>query len=416
MKFKTFMQCATVCAFASLLVACGNGSSASKSSSNAVEIEFFSQKPEMKDTLQDIVDDFEKENPDIQVKFTNVPDAGTVLKTRMANNEAPDVVNIYPQNADFKEYAADGRFLELTDDAGLSNLKEGAAVTYAVNDKIYSLPLNANAYGIYYNKDKFKELGLEVPKTYAEFKKLVETIKKDGSAAPFALSLNDPWSLNGYHQLAWITVAGGFDGAEDLLIRSGKGAIDGNAQTTKDVVDRLKLLSENGQKGFAGAKYADAVAAFASGDALMMPQGTWAAAVINQQKPDFEYGMFAFPTEDGKAYTVGAADMALSISAESKHPKEAAKFLAYLSSPKVFQKYYDVDGSPTAVNGVDTEGKFQETAGVTKLAFTEFHPVWLQSEWQSEDEFWNITVETVKNPDAATLAKSLNAFFDPMKK
>ncbi len=412
MKIKSFLKGATVLAFASFLVACGNGSK----SSDAVEIEFFSQKPEMQSTLQEIVKDFEKENPDIQVKFTNVPDAGTVLKTRMANNEAPDVINIYPQNADFKEYAADGRFVEITDDAGLAHLKDGAAETYAVDGKNYSLPLNANAYGIYYNIDKFKELGLEVPTTYSEFKDLVAAINADGSAAPFALSLNDSWSLNGYHQLAWITVAGGFDGAEDLLIRSAKGAIDAEAQTTSDVLDCLSLLTDNGQKGYVGAKYADAVAAFADGKALMMPQGTWAAAVINQQEPDFEYGMFAFPTETGEAYTVGAADMALSISSESKHPEEAAKFLNYLSSPAVFQKYYDVDGSPSAVDGIDTEGKFQETAGVTELAFTEFHPVWLQSEWESEDGFWNVTVEVVKKPEATKLAKDLNDFFDPMKK
>lgn len=410
MKFKTALKCATVVAFASFLAACGSGQS------STTQIEFFSQKPEMKATLEEIVKDFEKENPDIDVKFTSVPDPGTVLKTRMANNEAPDIINIYPQNADFKEYAADGRFLELDDAAGLSNLKEGAAETYAVDGKLYSLPLNANAYGIYYNKDKFKELGLEVPKTYAEFKELVAKVKADGSIAPFALSLGDAWSLNGYHQLAWITVAGGFDGAEDKLIRSAKGAISATDPDTVAVLERLQLLTDNGQKGFTGAKYADAVAAFAKGEALMMPQGTWAATVVNQQEPDFEYGMFAFPTEDGKAYTVGAADMALSISKDSKYPEEAKKFLKYLSSKEVFQKYYDVDGSPTAVEGVDTEGKFQETAGVTELAFTEFHPVWLQSEWESEDEFWNITVETIKKPDAAEFAKDLNAFFDPMKK
>ncbi len=411
MKIKKFLKGAAVCAVAALLAACG-----SSSGSDTVEIEFFSQKPEMQQTLQEIITDFEKENPEITIKFTNVPDPGTVLKTRMANKEAPDVINIYPQNADFKTYAADGRFLELTDDAGLSHLKEGAAETYAVEDKVYSLPLTANAYGIFYNKDKFKELGLEVPETYAEFEALVKEIKKEGSATPFALSLGDSWSLNGYHQLSWITVAGGFDGAEDLLIRSDTGAIDATAQTTKDVLQRLALLTDNGQKGANGALYADAVAAFAKGDALMMPQGTWAATVINQQDPDFDYGMFAFPgDEEGGEYTVGAADMALSISADTEHPKEAQKFLDYLSRPDVIQKYYDVDGSPTAVEGVDTKGKFEETAGVTQYAFTEKHAVWLQSEWDSEDEFWNITVETVKKPEVTELAKDLNAFFDPMK-
>ncbi len=70
------------------------------------------------------------------------------------------------------------------------------------------------------------------------------------------------------------------------------------------------------------------------------------------------------------------------------------------------QKYYDVDGSPTSVEGVDTEGKFEETAGVTQYAFTDKHVVWLQSEWESEEEFWNITVEMVKNPNSAELVKN----------
>lgn len=69
--------------------------------------------------------------------------------------------------------------------------------------------------------------------------------------------MNDAWSLNGYHQLAWVTVAGGFDEAEDILIRSAKGAIQDDA-TTKAVLERLELLTDNGQKGATGALYADA--------------------------------------------------------------------------------------------------------------------------------------------------------------
>ncbi|HEP1810948.1 TPA: extracellular solute-binding protein [Streptococcus suis] len=411
MKMKTFLKCASVCAFASFLVACGNASSSDK-----VEIEYFSQKPEMQATLQEIIDDFEKENPTIDVKFSNVPDAGTVLKTRMANNEAPDVINIYPQNADFKAYAADGRFLEIGDDAGFSHLKDGAVTPYLVNEKNYTLPLTANAYGIYYNKDKFKELGLEVPTTYAEFVALVDKIKADGSAAPFALSLNDAWSLNGYHQLAWVTVAGGFDGAEDILIRSAKGAIQDDA-TTKAVLERLQLLTDNGQKGATGALYADAVAAFADGKALMMPQGSWAAAVINQQNADLDYGIFAFPGEkEGDDVTIGGADLALSISAKTEHPEEAKKFLAYMSSKEVMQKYYDVDGSPTSVEGVETEGKFPEIEGVAQYAFTDKQIAWLHKEWTSQNDFWTIAVETIKDPKADKLANELNAFFDPMKK
>lgn len=410
MNIKTVLKGATVCAFATFLAACG-----SASNSDYTEIEFFSQKPEMQQVLQEMITDFEEENPDIKVTFTNVPDPGTILKTRMANNEAPDVINIYPQNADFKEYAADGRFLEIDKESGLDHLKEGATTPYQVDGKNYTLPLTANAYGIYYNKDKFKELGLEVPTTYAEFEELVEKINET-DLAPFALSLSDSWSLNGYHQLAWVTVAGGFDEAEDLLIRTPIGGVKDD-DVAKAVTERLALLSGNGQKGFTGALYADAVASFAAGDALMLPQGTWAATAIRQQEPDFEYGMFAFPGDEaGGEFTIGAADLALSVSSTSEHPEAAKKLLDYLSRPEVLQTYYDVDGSPVSVEGVVTEGKFPETEGVTTYAFTDKHVVWLQSEWQSEDEFWNITVEMVKNPSSSELVSDLNAFFDPMKK
>lgn len=43
----------------------------------------FLKKKEMKGTLEEIIADFEKENPEINVKLTNVPDPGTVLKTKL---------------------------------------------------------------------------------------------------------------------------------------------------------------------------------------------------------------------------------------------------------------------------------------------------------------------------------------------
>lgn len=89
-------------------------------------LEIFNQKIEMQATLQEIVADFNAEFG-VNAEVVTVPDAGTVLRTRMANNEAPDVINVYPQNADFKQWAADNRFVDLTEEAFLSNLVDEAA-------------------------------------------------------------------------------------------------------------------------------------------------------------------------------------------------------------------------------------------------------------------------------------------------
>ena len=413
MKFKSLLKAATTVAFASVLVACGNSSS---SSSSVTEVEFFSQKPEMQATLQEIVDDYNKSQDEVKVKLTSVPDAGTVLKTRIANGEAPDVINIYPQNADFKGWAADGQFVDLTDESDiLGNLNDGAAEAYAVDSKIYNVPLTTNVSGIYYNKDAFDKLGIEVPKSLAEFQEIVKKIKDDGQT-PFAEALGDPWTVNGYAQLAWIQSAGSPQAANDYLRFSDKGAIKSD-EVTKNVAAYLDLLAGNGQSNSDGALYADTVAVFAEGKALMMANGSWALTVIKQQKPDFEVGFFPMPglTADAPVMTVGAADMAVSISADSENIDASKDFVKYLSSTEAMQKYYDVDGSPTSVKGVETEGKFEELADVAKLAFTDQQAIWLHAEWTSEETFWDANVSYIKNKDLTAYTDALNTFFDTMK-
>jgi raffinose/stachyose/melibiose transport system substrate-binding protein len=413
MKIKSFLKGATLVAFASLLVACGK----SGGNSASTEVEFFSQKPEMQATLQEIVDGYNKSQDDVKVKLTSVPDPGTVLKTRIANGEAPDVINIYPQNADFKGWASDGQFVDLTEESDiLDNLNDGAAEAYAVDSKIYNIPLTTNVSGIYYNKDAFAELGIEVPNTLEEFQAIVKKIKNDGQT-PFAEALGDSWTVNGFGQLAWIQSAGDAKEANDYLRFSDKGAITATDEVTKNVAVYLDLLAGNGQSNSDGALYADTVAAFAEGEALMMANGSWALTVINQQEPNFEVGFFPMPglTADSPAMTVGAADMAVSISANSKNVDAAKDFVNYLSSAEAMQKYYDVDGSPTSVKGVETEGKFEELADIAKLAFTDQQAVWLHSEWTSEETFWDANVSYIKSQDLNAYTKNLNTFFDTMK-
>lgn len=400
----------------SLVIAAGCSGGAD---SDQTEIEFFSQKVEMKGTLEEIIEDFEKENPDIDVKLTSVSNAGTVLKTRIAGGDIPDIVHTYPQNADFKGWAADGKFLDLSEEDFLSNLKEGAAESYAIDGSIYSLPLNSNAWGFFYNKSKFEELGLEAPKTWAEFEDVVNEIK-DAGETPFAAALttDDSWTMNGYHQLAWATTTGGFDQTQDALKNSPKDGIQVGNEDFEAVADELSLVSGNTQKNANGASYSDAVALFASGDALIFPNGIWALPVIRDQQPDFEVSMFAYPGhEAGQEMTVGAADLALSVSAAGSDAEQEAskKLLAYLTEGEVMQKYYDKDGSPTSVEAVDAEGAFEETKAVSDLVFTDKQIIWLHSEWPSEEEFWHLTVDYMNKGDKDQLANDLNAFFNGMK-
>ncbi|SDP26111.1 multiple sugar-binding protein [Streptococcus equinus] len=418
MKWRKRLITASVAALAAaaglILTACSKQDNTS--ASGKVTIEYFNQKTEMVDTLKEMIKDFEKENPKIHVKMTSVPSAGTVLKTRMLAGDAPDVINIYPQNVDFKEWAKAGYFEDMTGKSYLKNIKNNYADNYAVKGKIYSVPLSANVSGIYFNKTKFEALGLKVPETWTEFEALVKQIKADGET-PFALAGSEGWTLNGYHQLAYISVAGSGDKANDYLRFSPVNSISTKDKEVKEVLTRLDLLAGKGnqQTNWEGASYNDSVVAFATEKALMLPGGSWVLAAIKQQDPNFEISTFAFPGEKaGQEVTVGAGDLALSISSKTKHKKECEQFISYMASAKAMQKYYDVDGSPVSVEGVKEDAN-SPLAPLYQLAFTDKHYVWLGENWTSEEDFFSLTANYLLNQDANQYVSEMNAFFNPMK-
>lgn len=396
------------------LAACGKSNDTN--SDGKVTIEYFNQKKEMDAPLKEIIKDFEKANPKIHVKMTSVPDAGTVLKTRMLAGDAPDVINLYPQNMDFQEWAKAGYFYDMTGKSYLNNLKNHYANKYAINGKVYNVPLTANVSGIYYNKTKFDELGLEPPKTWDEFVALVDKIKAAGET-PFSVAGTEGWTLNGYHQLSLITITSSADKANDYLRFSKPNSISASDSILKEDAKRLDLLAAKGnqQANWKGASYNDAVVAFTSGKALMTPNGSWALAAMRQQNPKFEISTSAFPGKKaGDSATVGAGDLAMSISSKTKHLKASEKFVAYMTTAKAMQKYYDVDGSPVAVKGVK-EDKNSPFVALNKLAFTDKHYVWMAQHWTSEDDFFSATANYLMTQDRKNLADELNAFFNPMK-
>ncbi|MFV8239343.1 extracellular solute-binding protein [Aerococcus viridans] len=413
-RFKKLRYLGIASASVLALAACGN--TEETSTNGKTVIEFFNQKKEMEGTLEEIIQDFEKSHPDIDVQMTSVPDAGTVLKTRMLSGDVPDVINLYPQNIDFQEWANAGFFYDMTGQDYLDNLKNQYADKYAINGKVYNVPLTANVSGIYYNKTKFEALGLKAPETWDEFVQLVDDIRAAGET-PFAIAGTEGWTLNGYHQLSLITTTGSADAANEYLRYSQPNSISADDDILKADVAKLDLLTDEGnqQANWKGASYNDAIVAFTSEDALMTTNGSWALAAMRQQEPAFEISTFAFPGEEhGQSATVGAGDLALSIAAETENLEAAETFVAYMTTPEPMQKYYDVDGSPVAVIGVE-EDSDSPLKALNELAFTDKHYVWMAQHWTSEDDFFTATANYLVTQDIETLADELNAFFNPMK-
>ena len=112
-----------------------------------------------------------KQKPDIHVKVVDVPNAGEVIKTRMLAGDVPDVINLYPQSIELKEWAKAGYLEDLTEEPYLENIKNGYAQRFAIEDRVYSIPLTANVYGFTITKLLLRKWGFKHQKLGQNLKK-----------------------------------------------------------------------------------------------------------------------------------------------------------------------------------------------------------------------------------------------------
>ncbi|XWN53402.1 extracellular solute-binding protein [Anoxybacillus flavithermus] len=319
------------------------------SSSGKVKIEFFHYKSEAKDTFDKLIAKFEKENPNIDVVNVNPPDAETVLKTRVAKRDIPDIVAI-GANSTFAELSKAGVFVDVTNAPELDSIQP--AYIDMLRDvtgleKVYAIPYAANAVGIIYNKTIFNELGLTVPKTWDELIDVAEKVKAAGKT-PFYFTFKDAWTtLPAYNALAANTQGENFfDQLNDGKTTFQKGY--------KEATEKFVQLLEYGHKDNFGKGYADGNVAFAKGESAMYLQGIWAIPEIRKANPDIELGVFPYPATNDPENTklVSGVDLLLAISKTSKHPEEARKFVNFLLDPENAKFYLSEQNAFSAIKGI----------------------------------------------------------------
>lgn len=298
--------------------------------------------------------------------------------------------------------------MDLTGSDVLANINPQFLDGVKVNGKDYSAPLTVNAYGIFYNAGKFAELGLKVPATWAELEQTAAAIKEKG-AIPFATSFKAAWSA-GHLTEALLTNAVGYEAANGFFQdASVKAADDPGVQK---LIAQMDFIRDNSQPDAAGADYPDAVNLFATGQALMLPQGIWAVPVIEQAGMEDAYKMFPIPNEGGNGAVVGGIDYALAISASTEHPEEAKKFVKFMADQQTAQYLADNEKSPSTITGVKADAP--QTEDVTKLITEDgrYYP-WLHFNWKAGlDSSWGTETSAyliMKDKDA--LLKWINQEF-----
>lgn len=316
-----------------------------------VELEFYSLKPETVSVMEEIIADFMVENPNINITMTAVADPGTVLMTRIATNEMPDILNVYPAEDKYKAIFDDEMILELTDLPLMSNVADAMRDMARYNGKEYALPMTLSSYGIYYRTDIFEKLGINQPTTYAELLEAAKTLKDNGYDA-FALPNKDVGNIAQRLERTMGVINHNSD-EEFQKIADGELKVE-DSQTLRAFAQLCMDILPFSTADHLGLDYEGAVADLVNGKAAMMFSGTWMLSTMQASNPDIAIKLMPIPSPLTDEVSVAVnIDTSFAVSADTQHPEEALKFIEYLSRKEVAQKYYAVDGNVNMIKGVE---------------------------------------------------------------
>ncbi|RZS79702.1 carbohydrate ABC transporter substrate-binding protein (CUT1 family) [Phyllobacterium myrsinacearum] len=284
---------------------------------------------------------FTKANPDVTVNLEFVPYEGLHDKTVLAQGSGGgyDVVLfdvIWPA-----EYATNKVLLDVSDKITgdmKTGVLPGAWTTVEYQGKRYGMPWILDTKYLFYNKEILEKAGIKTPpKTWAELAEQAKIIKDKGLlATPIAWS----WSQAEAAICDYATLVSAYGGS---FIKDGKPVFQsgGGLDALNYMVDSYKSgLTNPNSKEFLEE---DVRRVFQNGEAAFALNWTYMYNMANDPKDSKvagKVGVVPAPGIDGKS-TVSAVNgsMGLGITSTSKHPDEAWKYIAFMTSQQTQNQY-----------------------------------------------------------------------------
>jgi multiple sugar transport system substrate-binding protein len=323
--------------------ACG-GSDESKSTSSggSGDITFWTGFTDRElGVMKDVVADFEQAHSNIHVKVVGgISDDKIVAAIRGGN--APDVAHSFDAGAYAGAYCGNGAWIDLADymkrDGVSEDIFPAVTQTYSKFEGTRcALPMLADAYGLYYNKDMLAKAGLSgPPKTVTElmdYAKKLTVRNADGSLEVVGL---DPF--NGFYEniAAHWAPQWGLDWTDDSgksILSSTPGWAD-MLEWQKELIDWYGYDDLVRFQAKAGDEFSPQQA-FERGKLAMNLDGEWRVAFIAAEHPELNYGTAPLPVDDaqpdlyGSGYTSGSI---IGIPKTSDNQDAAWELLKYLAT------------------------------------------------------------------------------------
>jgi multiple sugar transport system substrate-binding protein len=264
----------------------------------------------------------------VDYRMVQFDDVVSEAMRAFATGQSPDIIAV--DNPEHALFASRGAFLDLTDRIANSeaidpeNYFPGPLASVTWDGKIYGVPKATNTIALYYNKDMFREAGLDPEDPPATWDELVEAARalSDPENNVYGIAFSAKASEEGTFQfLPWAQMAGG--GYDNI---NSEGAVEA-LETWKTLIDEKLASPDTLTRG-----QWDSTGTFNSGNAAMVISGPWE---LNRmvEETDFDWGVTLLPVpEEGAERSSAMGDFNWAIFANTEHPDEAFAALEYFAS------------------------------------------------------------------------------------
>ncbi|UQZ86072.1 Multiple sugar-binding protein precursor [Paenibacillus konkukensis] len=296
----------------------------------------------------------------IKIKFDIKPDGtegDNLVKTRLATGEMADIL-YYNSGSLLKALNPEENFVDLSKEPYMAKLLDSYKETVSSNGKVFGVPGgSSNVGGILYNKKVYAELGLTVPKTWAEFIANSDKIKAAGKTAVIG-SYKTTWTSQLFvlaNQFNVQTQVPTF--TQDYTANKAKYA------TTPAALRGFEMTGEVFKKGyynkdFLATTYDTGLKMLAEGTGVQYPMLTSAIDALAQNYPEQQkdIGVFPIPSDDPNinGFTVWMPN-SYYINKKGKNVEAAKKFVEFLISEEGQKAYMSKSkaNGPYVVKGIN---------------------------------------------------------------
>ena len=328
---------------------------------------------------------FEAENPGVKLNLEVVSwnDVYTVVDTRIASGQAPDILNIDV----FANYAAEG-LLEPVSQWCPEELYKDFFPSFIdqsiMDDTVWAVPDLASARALYYNTDIFEEVGIEAPATWAELEDAAQAIVDfyEGEVYPWGIDMTTDEGQAAFAYYAWGNDGGFVDADDNWIVNS-----DANVEAVEYAVSLVNNGFTNPNPA-TQTRY-DLQDMFGAGKLAMVITTNQLPTYLSDKDYTVNYATANLPANEGKtSSTVGVMDRVMAFKDEAD-PDQAArdaaigKFAEFFYNPENYVGWVSMEGFLPAVNSavgalVEADPSFE--AWLDVLAGAKFYPT-AKAEW-----------------------------------